>query len=283
MKRQLQITTSLLFCLICGGFALSCLSMAKAANKEQLLNQASGMFPTNVLQWVEDLYSINPMLRGNALQRLCSYPEAAEICLPRIAELLSDNVLWDPFSGARVGEEAAGLLDHIGGEKAFEIAVAASTNRNTTARRNAIWAFPTGTNGRVATNAIPVLKTLLTDKDDITRNRAAKSLSGLDFSKFNGNQEAWSHWFENSGWKSPNFWDYEFFAIYEQTRKFGPKVYAPLDSTKIDRYTNTYFRVNWSNEPFRRIQTIEKIEKGKVKWIRTFDKTQAIPEREQLF
>ena len=283
MKGSQRTIFGLSLLAICGIVAFSCCSFARATDKEQILRQAAATCSSNELQWVEELYSRNPMHRGNALQRLGSYPNAARLALPRVGELLSDGSIWNPFCMASVGEEAAGLLDHIGGETAFDIAVSASTNRSATARRNAVWAFPLERNGRATANAVPVLKALLSDKDRVVRNRAAKSLSGLDMSKFGDSPEAWLHWYENSAWHSPSRQDYAYFAVYEQDRRLGPQVYAPLDAARLSAYTNRYYHVVWTGGKLGRIQSIERIENGKVVWIRTFASDQSLPERDQLY
>ena len=282
MKRNHQAIFGLSLFAIFGVVAISCCSFARATDKEQILRQATAMCSSNELQWVEELYSLNPMHRGNALQRLRSYPNAAKIAFLRVGELLSDGCVWDPFCMATVGEEAAGLLDCIGGEAAFDIAVSASTNRSATVRRNAVWAFPEE-RGRATTNAVPFLKALLFDKDRVVRNRAAKSLSGLDMSKFGDSPEAWLHWFENSAWHSPSRQDYDYFAVYEQDRRLGPQVYAPLDAARLSAYTNRYYHVVWTDGKLGRIQSIEKIENGKLVWARTFASDQSLPERDQLY
>ena len=124
------------------------------------------------------------------LSVLAAAPARAEApatnAVPRVAELLSDGTICDPFRMASVGEEAAGLISHMakkGVTEAFDAAVAASTNSSARVRRNAVWAFPI-VRGRAATNAVPHLLALVRDHDRETRNRAARALSGIRMEPF---------------------------------------------------------------------------------------------------
>ncbi|MBR1608958.1 MAG: HEAT repeat domain-containing protein [Kiritimatiellae bacterium] len=263
--------------------AISCCHRAGAASKDAILAQAAKACRTNEMDWVEGLYSLNPMVRGSSLQNLKRVPDIAEICFPRLEELLADRFVWDPFRMASVGEEAAGVLRRIGGNKAFSLAVAATTNRNVVVRRNAVWAFPFQRNGRATSEAAPFLEKLLHDKDKTVRNRAAKSLSGMDMSLFGNDPERWCSWYENSGWQSPSPQDYAYFAVFLEDSRCGPKVYAPLDPEKRETYPYPCFHAIWAPRQFGRILSIEKIENGKVVWSKSYGPGQSLPEREVFY
>lgn len=283
MNKKTSLLLSLSLCTICGIVAFPGCTLSAEQNKEQILQESRSQCSPKEQQLIEKLYSRNPLDRGCALYELISFPNAAKIAYPRVEELLSDNLIYDPFKMARVGEEAAFLLSYFDDEKAFDIAVAATTNRSTVVRRNAAWAFARGENGRAATNAVPILKKLLTDKDRTVRDRAARELSGVDMSMFNYDLEAWIHWYENSACYSASRQAYAYFAIYEQNKQVGPKVYAPLDSAKISAYTNEYYHVIWAPGAFGRILSIEKIKQGKTLWLRTFGPGQSVEERDRFY
>ena len=63
MKGSQRTIFGLSLLAICGVVAFSCCSFARATDKEQILRQAAATCSSNELQWVEELYSRNPMHR----------------------------------------------------------------------------------------------------------------------------------------------------------------------------------------------------------------------------
>lgn len=278
-----QERTIVCFALMLMIFGSFCYSIAgDEVERTQLLSSIKDRCTDEEFRLVKKLYSSKSMDRGDALDALREHQQIVSLVLPRVVSLLSDSNVWDPFSRATVGEEAASLLKCVGGNVVFSIAETAATNCNVIARRNSVWIFPSKF-GRAETNAVPVLTRMTLDDDSIVRNRAARKLSGMDMTKFNNNRDLWLHWFENSAWNSPRFQDYSFFAIFEDSRIRGPSVSAPLDITKIPSFTNSYYHVTWTKDDFGRIQEVEKIEKGKIVWKKHYAPGESNSIREQLF
>ena len=256
-----------------------------AVPKQELLDAAESRCTEEERAWIGLLYSNNPIERGGVLGYFRATDAAATIALPRVAELLSDGTICDPFRMASVGEEAAELISHMaekGVTEAFDAAVAASTNRNARVRRNAAWAFPI-VRGRAATNAVPHLLVLLRDRDRETRNRAAQALSGVRMEPFGNDPGRWMHWYEHSDWTSPDRHSYRYFALFSDGTRAGPQVHAPLDATRIGTYTNEYFEVRFAPGQFGRIVEVKKHEGGQTVWTRSYTPKQSHPERDELY